>query len=239
MTHNRTFWTYWSYSGSEPAHVKRTFAITKASNPDVVRLRRDDIKEYVPDYPWDLVDLWKGSPDRYTTEAVLLKPMLLQRYGGIWLDIDSVAFKPLAPMFKLLDDSHVALMAWPSRGIRDSIVMAKRGAPQLEKVIEDIRRRIKLYRSIAAWRVDPELGPWPRVLRDRRGRWVQIPHEWGGPTHQRDRKGLESRMPLPDELPLFTLLSNRVGWLPDLLKDPDTYVSRLLRRAEEEYGLTG
>lgn len=101
----RNVFTYWENKGkrTEPyGHIKLCFETMKKhyKKYNFVILDPKTIKEYLPDIRSDLSDLLIAQKVDYYRVA------LLQKYGGIWIDADTIALKDLDIVFEKLDNGY-------------------------------------------------------------------------------------------------------------------------------------
>ena len=88
------YFTYWE--GKEPTYIKMCYETMKRHIPDIIRLNENNANLYV-DLP----------PEYYKIKSInhrvdYLKANLIYKYGGFWLDADTIVMKPIQD--KLLDE---------------------------------------------------------------------------------------------------------------------------------------
>ena len=101
----RYVWTYWENKGdrTEPyTHIKLCFETMKKhyNKYDFIILNPSTIKQYLPNVRTDLNDLMIAQKVDYYRVA------LLEKYGGIWVDADTIAFRDLDEIFDKLDNGY-------------------------------------------------------------------------------------------------------------------------------------
>jgi len=101
-------WAYWE----DGKHLKRPPYLdlcleTIAAHCDDLELRvlgRDDAATWLPDLDRER---WEALPaPNYRSDYV--RSRLMQRYGGVWIDVDTVALAPLSRLLEAIDDTGVA-----------------------------------------------------------------------------------------------------------------------------------
>lgn len=98
-------WTYWE---NQPGKQRSAYldlcleTIGRHAPPLELRcLSRDDTPEVLPDLD---VERWHALPaPNYRSDYV--RSRLLERYGGVWIDIDTIAVAPLSRLLDELDDT--------------------------------------------------------------------------------------------------------------------------------------
>ena len=100
-------WTYWEDppGRTRPAYLDLCLeTIQRHAPPHPLRvLSRHDATTWLPDLD---VDRWEALPaPNYRSDYV--RSRVLQRHGGIWIDIDTVALAPLAALLDELDATGV------------------------------------------------------------------------------------------------------------------------------------
>jgi hypothetical protein len=101
----RYVWTYWENKAgrNKPyAHIQLCFETMKKhySNYNFIILNPETIKQYLPDIRTDLNDLMIAQKVDY------YRVVLLEMYGGIWVDADTIALKNLDEVFNKLDNGY-------------------------------------------------------------------------------------------------------------------------------------
>lgn len=100
-----TIWTYWE-QGFENAppwiQLGRETIERHAGGQEVRTLDATSIGRYLPDLPEQLAGIASIA-----TRVDYLRVRLLERYGGIWLDLDIAAFPALATLPGLLDEHEL------------------------------------------------------------------------------------------------------------------------------------
>lgn len=98
-------WTYWE-QGIEKAppwiQLGRETIDRHRGDFDLVTLDASNIKEYLPDLP-EALELIPSI----ATRVDYIRVHLLERFGGVWLDLDIAAFPALASMGDLLQEHQL------------------------------------------------------------------------------------------------------------------------------------
>lgn len=99
----RYVWTYWENKGdrTEPyAHIQLCFETMQRhyNKYNFIILNPSTIKQYLPNLRNDLNDLMIAQKVDYYRVA------LLEKYGGIWVDADTIALRNLDEIFDKLDN---------------------------------------------------------------------------------------------------------------------------------------
>ncbi|HWS32732.1 MAG TPA: capsular polysaccharide synthesis protein, partial [Actinoplanes sp.] len=93
-TFDQPIFVYWAQGfATAPPVVRACLAALKATNPSVHELSRDTIGAYV-DVPPDLV---AAVGDDHAHFSDLLRMLLLEKFGGIWVDATCFVSEPLRP----------------------------------------------------------------------------------------------------------------------------------------------
>jgi hypothetical protein len=121
--------TYWE--GKRTPYIELCFEIMKKRYPDIVRLNKNNIEEYI-----------EIPKEYYKIKAVnhrvdWLKASLIYKYGGWWLDADTIILKPL----KVLRDEYFGC---------PGMFYAPKGDPSVKKWIDHMEDLIK-EKSEFAW----------------------------------------------------------------------------------------
>ncbi|HUI03443.1 MAG TPA: capsular polysaccharide synthesis protein [Acidimicrobiales bacterium] len=100
-------WTYWESRTSAPRSAYLDLCletIRRHSPPLELRvLDRQSAPQWLPDMD---LDRWEGLPaPNYRSDYC--RSRLLQRHGGVWIDIDTVALAPLSGFVDELDDTGI------------------------------------------------------------------------------------------------------------------------------------
>jgi len=108
MVYERIVWQYWEntpeYSEGIPyidlCHQTVEKHQTSGTGYKLVRLSPDNLSNYLTD-PHDAIKNFK--PNQISQKADYIRAKILCKYGGIWLDSDTVVVKSLDPLFDMLE----------------------------------------------------------------------------------------------------------------------------------------
>lgn len=102
----RIIWTYWENKNNQiglPTHIQLCFDTFKKhldSKYNVIILNEKTIKNYLPNVRNDLDNLMIAQKVDYYRIA------LLEMYGGIWIDADTIIMRDLDEIFNKLDEEY-------------------------------------------------------------------------------------------------------------------------------------
>lgn len=123
-------WTYWE-QGIEQAppwiRLCRETITTHAGDHEVHTLDAETIGRFLPDLR---PELWQLPT--IATRADHLRVRLLERYGGLWLDLDVIAFPSLTDVFHCLDHAEFACAGKRSNDVTMGFMAARPGAEVLQ-----------------------------------------------------------------------------------------------------------
>ena len=117
----KQIWLYWR--GQKPAYIEYCIeTIVKRAGVSVKLLTPDNVNQYVEDV---LHPQYKQFTDA-AQQADVIRIALLYKYGGMWMDADTLFLKDCAHVFNL--DCDVALSKWTSTGAYlNGYILAKPG----------------------------------------------------------------------------------------------------------------
>jgi len=96
----KIIWTYWSGAKSACAEAcQKSWGIYKGDF-DIKKLNESSVKKYLPDLP----DVPAGVPVQLVSDLIRL--MLLEKYGGIWMDFSTLITRPLDWVVDVLSEKH-------------------------------------------------------------------------------------------------------------------------------------
>lgn len=127
-----TIWTYWE---DPPGSVRPAYldlcldTIRRHAPPLTVRcLGRDEAEAVLPDMD---VDRWRRLPaPNYRSDY--LRSRVLDRYGGIWIDIDTIALSPLSELVAEIDDTGTLCFGRELGRFFGGLCAARAGSPFAE-----------------------------------------------------------------------------------------------------------
>lgn len=102
----KILWSYWSGEKSPCAEACKKSWEKHASDFTIKVLNPKTIREHLPDFP----DLPEEIPTQQFSDLVRL--MLLERYGGIWIDHSTIITQPLDWVIDLLKKTHSEAVAF-------------------------------------------------------------------------------------------------------------------------------
>ncbi|MGH9067108.1 MAG: glycosyltransferase [Acidimicrobiales bacterium] len=123
-------WQYWEDvpGRARPAYLDLCLE-TVCRHAGALEVRLLDfhgVLDWLPDID---PDVWRRLPDP-PARSDYARARLLDRYGGLWLDIDTIALQPLDNLVALLDRAEV--VGWGNRdGIMSGCIAARPGAALL------------------------------------------------------------------------------------------------------------
>ncbi len=102
----RTIWSYWGGEPSECAEACRRSWNDHRAGFDIHVLTADTLHRFLPNFP----DLPDGIPEQKKSNLVRL--MLLERYGGIWMDYSTVMRSSIDWAVSLTERNGCEMMAF-------------------------------------------------------------------------------------------------------------------------------
>jgi hypothetical protein len=121
----RTVFTFWEPAGEMSAYLRlclRTWEQALPGYPIVV-LDRAGLDRYIDPDVYDLPTL-EQVPLPMQKDAIMVA--VLERHGGVFMDVDTLAFRDLAPLIEGLDRSDTVML-----GMHMAFLAARPGAPVL------------------------------------------------------------------------------------------------------------
>ena len=102
----KIIWSYWSGKKSACAEACRNTWETHKSDFTILILNSDTIRNFLPDIP--------QLPDSIPEQKVsnLIRLMLLERYGGIWVDYSTFLTQPLNWVIDLIEKNNCEVLAF-------------------------------------------------------------------------------------------------------------------------------
>lgn len=102
----KIIWSYWNGEKSLGAEACTRSWAAHENCFSIRILSPDTIGNYLPDFP----KLPPGIPEQNISDLIRL--MLLERYGGIWMDYSTIITQPLNWVIKLIKDNHCEALAF-------------------------------------------------------------------------------------------------------------------------------
>jgi hypothetical protein len=231
-------WAYWEDGprGSRPVYLDLCLeTIERHAAPLELRLlSRPDAVTWLPDLD---VERWESLPaPNYRSDYV--RSRVLQRYGGVWMDVDTVALSPLSQLVDELDDTGMVCFGKEVGRFFGGLCAAAPGTAFVDAWVEGQDKALSRHKDWA------EL-PYAALAQDvtweiaRRLPWKALPMERVAPVPWYEWRRFFSRVESPGRLlwasPITIVLWNAV-MAPrlrprdrqELLSDR-TLLSRLLR----------
>lgn len=165
---NRTIWTYWEDidNEGEPPHITlcRNSMIEHLGDCSLVIVNPENMHKYLPgvDRFWEGLEVEiQGRIDKYSrklfkkksrkniaVKADVIRALLLYRYGGIYIDTDTIFLQPLDYYFQLLEEKEFFIMRRQSHG-KDHMYVGFYGSQPGSIILRDYiaSMRAKLQQS--------------------------------------------------------------------------------------------
>jgi len=102
----KLIWSYWSGKKSMCAEACRNSWNIHESGFTIAILSRETVRDYLPDFPV----LSDDTPEQKVSNLIRL--MLLERYGGIWIDYSTLLTKPLNWVLDLIETNNCEALAF-------------------------------------------------------------------------------------------------------------------------------
>jgi hypothetical protein len=225
-------WAYWENAKRAQRSVYLDLCvetIERHAAPLELRvLSRDDALMWLPDLD---VERWESLPaPNYRSDYV--RSRVLQRYGGVWMDVDTVALSPLSQLLDELDDTGMVCFGKEFGRFFGGLCAAAPGAAFVDAWVEGQDRALSRRSDWA------EL-PYAALAQDvtwelaRRLPWKALPMERVAPVPWYQWRRFFSRVESPRRLlqgsPITVVLWNAV--MAPRLRDrtrPELLASRAL-----------
>jgi len=146
-------WTYWETKDNRPAYIDLCFETMLKSYCHCIMLNKDNVLCYLPDLR---EDIWKvkHSSGRYENEVCMradyLKVKILEKFGGLWIDADSILTKPIHTIISSISFykffSRKTKRGWASVGFMASLPKGEVISEYSRKLDEALDRKLE-YKS--------------------------------------------------------------------------------------------
>ena len=231
-------WAYWEDGprGSRPVYLDLCIdTIAQHCAPLELRLLgRHDTPSWLPDLD---LERWESLPaPNYRSDYV--RSRVLQRYGGVWIDVDTVALGALSQLLDALDDSRLVCFGKEHGRFFGGLSAAAPGSAFVDAWAEGQDRMLERH---ADWSALPYAAQAQDVTWElaRRLPWKALPMEKVAPVPWYQWRRFFSRLESPSRLlaatPVTVVLWNAVmapllrgRTRPELLASP-MLLARLLR----------
>jgi len=95
----RIVWQFWETRGQKPKYIDELHQLCmKNAGVDVILTSPDNIHDYLDDIPDPIMRI-----PALEHKADMIRTMLIEKHGGMWLDSDALVLHDLNPYFDLLD----------------------------------------------------------------------------------------------------------------------------------------
>jgi len=208
-----TVWTYWE---NKPGRTRAPYldlcleTIRLQAPPLEIRCVDETEAEML--IPGIDIERWRSLPaPNYRSDY--LRSRLLQRYGGIWIDIDTVALAPLSQLLDAVDDTGVVSFGKELGRFFGGLCAARAGAPFVDMWVAE---QDKVLDRQPDWSKLPYAGLAQDVTWHvaRREPWNSLPVERVAPIPWYQWRRFFSRFESPSRLlaaaPLTVVLWNAV-----------------------------
>ncbi len=119
---------------------------------DIVLITPDNLNDYLPGKDYSSITCFSGKPNEHISVKVgCIRVALLHKYGGIWIDIDTILMKSLVPIWELAKqhgfvgiDHKRPEKHW----VLNTVLAAKRGSSIIEKYIVRLEDRLSKRQSL-------------------------------------------------------------------------------------------
>lgn len=206
-------WTYWE---DRPGTTRAPYldlcleTIRRHAAPLPLHcLGPDDALDVLPDLD---VERWRGLPaPNYRSDYV--RSRLLQRYGGLWIDIDTVALLPLAKLLAELDARGTVCFGMEQGRFFGGLCAAAPGSPFVDTWVAEQDKVLAKHRdwSTLSYAALAQDVTW---FVARRMPWKPLPMAWVAPIPWYQWRRFFSRLESPRRLlaagPVTVVLWNAV-----------------------------
>jgi hypothetical protein len=226
-------WLYWE--GACPEWIRRCQATLVAHAPGA-RLLTPEAFDALRDRDRD-VDLRHLQPAH---RADYVRAFLLARHGGLWIDSDCVAMRPLAPVLELVRDHDFVGHRERSEMVSNGFMGARPGSPVAAELYERICRILRSRRPFGWTSLGGDL--LTEILDSGTAAWHELPCEAIQPVCWRDQAAFfalgdaAAHERAFDPRALCYMLSNSEvrryqPTVPHSLEHPDSFFSFVVSRS--------
>ena len=139
-----TVWQYWeNTSGKEtPRYIQICMdSVKKACSVDgidYIRLSPDTVKDYISDLP----DNW-SKLTQIAHKADYLRAVVMYKYGGLWLDADTLVQSSIKPLLDDLSNSDWVVFADEKEEFSIGVIAIRKESPLLKLWIDKMKEKLK------------------------------------------------------------------------------------------------
>lgn len=124
----KTIWLYWEnvYSASMPDYIRlcKETIEAHAGDWDVVLLSPENVREHITGLREDFFNI-----PEVAHKADYIRGAVLEQRGGMWMDIDTIAFRPLSLITDLLPLHGAVFYGWQSFQPSIGLIASEAGNP--------------------------------------------------------------------------------------------------------------
>ncbi|HMK62366.1 MAG TPA: glycosyltransferase [Acidimicrobiales bacterium] len=231
----------WSYWEDQPGQSREVYldvcleTISRHAPPLELRcLGRDDALRWLPDLD---VERWRSLPaPNYRSDY--LRSRVLQRYGGVWVDVDTVVLSPLVELLECAEGKGPVSFGREHHRFFGGLCAAVAGSPFVDAWVEEQDRVLTRHNdwSTLGYAALAQDVTWGVA---RREQWTSLPMGRVAPVPWYQWRRFFSRVESPGRLlaaqPITVVLWNAVmsprlrPWDRGRLLRSHTLVSRLIR----------
>lgn len=128
----KTVWLYWEnvYSESMPDYIRlcKETIETQAGDWDIVLLSPENVRDYISGLRDDFFDI-----PEVAHKADYIRGAVLEQHGGMWMDIDTIALRPLSLITDLLPLRGAVLYGWQSFQPSIGLIASEAGHPLIAR----------------------------------------------------------------------------------------------------------
>lgn len=136
---NKTIWIYWEnkYSSQMPGYISlcKDTILKHRGGWDLVELNPDNVNDYVVGLRSDFADI-----PEVAHKADYIRAAVLAQNGGMWMDVDTIVFRPLSMITDLIEKSGALFYGWQPNQPSIGLVASVPGHPLIQKWLEGADR---------------------------------------------------------------------------------------------------
>jgi hypothetical protein len=96
----RILWQFWETRGQKPKYIDELHQLcVKNAGVDVILTSPENIHDYLDHIPDPIMEI-----PALEHKADMIRTMLIEKHGGMWLDSDALVLRDLNPYFDLLEE---------------------------------------------------------------------------------------------------------------------------------------